>query len=245
MNPDTRHPTPDGGALPAAKVHSPLHPNLPASPPAIWTAFARVSAWKSWVLILEFLVIALLGVTVVTLAGREPDVVTIGPDGASTYVSRSVAGAALLRFLAEQKGQVPDVAVVHFTRDFLTHFLGTNSSTIRASFPAALAMMNTSLSARYQHEADAKKLVESVEHSGVRTDLAIEDVTLVERAADLLHVRARVARVKSRLSDGSDPWSDALDVDLVEKGARRSAAHPDGLQIVDVQVRASNGAPRN
>jgi hypothetical protein len=209
----------------------------PGSPPAVWTAFARAGAWKSWILVAQFVVIGILLTSNLRLGARAPDVVTIAPDGTSTYLAREVAGEALLRFLAEQKGQVPDVAVVHFTREFLTHFLGTNSSTVRAAFPAALAMMAPPLSARYAKEAEAKRLVESLERAGVRTDLSVEEVTLVERTADLLHVRARVSRVKARLVDGADPSTDALDVDLVEKTVARSSARPDGLQILDVQVR--------
>ncbi len=187
----------------------------PGTPPAVWTAFARTNAWKSWLVVAQLGVIALLGLTLVKAVSRDPDVVTIAPDGTSTYVSRSVAGAALVRFLAEHKGEVPDVAVLHFTREFLVHFLGTNSSTVRASFPAALAMMAPTLAAKYGEEANAKKLLESLERAGIRTDLSVDDVTLVERADSYLHVRARVVRVKSRLADGSDPATDALTVDLV------------------------------
>ena len=228
----------------ASSNESPAAPTrfLPArpplgTPPAVWAAFARASAWKTWLLIAELGVIAILLLTVLKLASRDPDVVTIGPEGTSTYLGRSVAGEALLRFLAEQKGQPPDVAVVHFTREFLEHFLAFNSSTIRAAWGQALQAMAPPLKAKVERDSKGQKLVETLEHAQVRTDLIIDAIDLVERSPALLHVRAGVTRTQSRLSDASTPTTDALAVDLVLAVVSRSPAKPDGLEIVEVRVR--------
>ncbi len=208
----------------------------PGSPPAIWAAFARASAWKSWVIAIELAVIVLLVLANARLARTEPDVVLISPDGKSTYLQRSIAGEALRNFLAEQKGQPPDVAVVHFTVEFLKRFLALNSSTIREAWPEALAQMAPGLREKLQREAEAQKLVPMLEAAQVRTEIAVEDVTLVERTQSLLHVRATVRRTRSRLADGASPTSDAVQVDLVEKILPRTAARPDGLEIVEARL---------
>src|SRR5215470_1199769 len=95
--------------------------NLPASrrnlgPPAIWTAFARQGAWKSWVLIFQFFVIALLILANVRLSQKPPDIVVVAPDGKSSYLTPSSAEDALLRFLADQKQEHNDLTVHHYNR---------------------------------------------------------------------------------------------------------------------------------
>ncbi len=82
----------------------------PGSPPAIWTAFARQAAWREWVIAALVALNALTIVAAVRVARKDPDVVLVAPDGKSSYVPRSVANDALLRFLAEQKQQPSDVA---------------------------------------------------------------------------------------------------------------------------------------
>ncbi len=53
-------------------------------PPAIWAAFSRQSAWKSWVIAAQLVVIVLLVFVALALAKkREPDVVVVQPDGKS------------------------------------------------------------------------------------------------------------------------------------------------------------------
>src|SRR5208282_5482203 len=119
-----------------------------AHPPAIWAAMARQAQWKSWALVLAFALCALEGLVVLKLARKEPDIVLIAPDGRSTYVSRSVAGDALVRFLDEQRQQPSDVTIVHFTRDFLRHFFATDSLGYDASFREALGMLSTGFGER-------------------------------------------------------------------------------------------------
>src|SRR3954471_3033447 len=84
----------------------------PGSPPAIWTAFARQAAWREWVIVALLALNALTIVAAVRVARKDPEVVVVAPDGKSSYVPRSVASEALLRFLAEQKQQPSDVTVV-------------------------------------------------------------------------------------------------------------------------------------
>lgn len=205
-----------------------------ASPPAIWAHFARQAAWKDWVIAALLL---LNGVTVLAgarLAGKQPDVVTIGSDGKSTFVPREVASAALLNFIAEQRQQPSDATVVHFTRDFVRLALSANSSTVDSTWPEALSMMGEQLSKRLKQESEAKKLIESYKAVHVKSALNIDDIVLVERTKDLLQVKATVQRIKSSLIDESRGGvSERLVVDLVERIVPRTAARPDGLEIVD------------
>lgn len=204
------------------------------NPPAIWATFAQQAAWKDWV------IAALLALNVVTvlasarLAAKEPDVVLIAPDGKSTYLNASTASAALMDFVANQKQQPSDVTVVHFTKDFLRLALAANSSTIDSTWADALSMMGEQLSKRLKEESAAKKLLESYKAIRVRSALQIEDIVLVERTRELLQVKATVNRVKSSLLDEAHAGlSERLVVDLVERVVPRTAARPDGLEIVD------------
>src|ERR1700674_1235241 len=101
--------------------------------PAIWTAFAQQAAWKDWVIAALLILNAITLLASARLAARPPDVVLVGADGKSTYVSRSMASTALLDFVAEQKQQPSDLTVVRFTRDFVRLALSANSSTIDAT----------------------------------------------------------------------------------------------------------------
>ena len=214
-----------------------------AAPPAIWAHFAQQAAWKDWV------IAALLLLNVVTvlagarLAAREPDVVVVGPDGKSSYVARSMASAALLDFIAEQKQQPSDVTVVHFTKDFLRASLAANSTTIVSTWADALSMMGEQLSKRLKLESESKKLLESYKAVRVRSALNIQDIVLVERTRDLLQVKATVERIKSSLLDESRAGvSERLVVDLVERIVPRTVARPDGLEVVDWHI-AQQAAP--
>ena len=204
------------------------------SPPAVWALFAQQAAWKDWV------IAALLVLNVATmlagarLAAREPDVVLVAADGKSTYVSRSIASAALLDFIAEQKQQPSDVTVVHFTKDFLRVALSANSSTIDSTWSEALSMMGEQLSKRLKQESEAKKLLESYKALRVKSSLRIKDIVLVERTRDLLQVKATVERIKSSLLDESRAGiSEHLVIDLVERIVPRTGLRADGLEIVD------------
>jgi len=204
-----------------------------SSPPAIWSAFARQAAWKSWVLLLQLAIIVLLVVCVIGLSHKEPDVVLVTPDGKSTYVNRSVAGDALVRFLADQKQQPSETTVVHFTKDFLNAFLAVNSSTIESAWAASLTMMTPSLRAKMAKEAGAQKLVETFKLMQIQTHLTIEDLALVERFERAMHVRATVARHNKGLLDDRVDATDKLVVDLILVVVPRSPNSPDGLQVAE------------
>jgi len=206
---------------------------LPARPPAIWAAFARQGAWKNWFLGLQFALNFMLVVAAIGFSRREPDVVLVDPDGKSTYVNRSIAGDALVRFLAEQRQQPSDVTVAHFTHAFLNTFLAINSTTIDAAWPEALSMMDAPLRDRISREATAQKLLETYRLARVRTDITVDELTLVERHGNVLHVRAVVTRRKESLDGAKSPTKDRLQVDLVERVVTRTPAEPDGLQIAE------------
>jgi hypothetical protein len=191
----------------------------------------RQAQWKSWALVLAFALCALEGLVVLKLARKEPDIVLIAPDGRSTYLNRSVAGDALLRFLEEQRQLPSDVTVFHFTRDFLQHFFAADSVSYDASFREALGMLSSGFRDRVAKEAAATRLLESVRASHTRATLAFESLVVVERTRDALQLRAVLQRRTEALSDGALLSTDRLEVELYESIVPRSAAHPDGLLI--------------
>jgi hypothetical protein len=209
----------------------------PGHPVAVWDAFARQAAWKSWVLVV---LVALLGLSLllnVRLATRPPEFVVVeDPGGRSTLVRQSIATDELLRFLA-QRTRPPDLAVLRFTRDFLQQAFAVNSLTIHGAWPQALSMMTPALRARVEREAAASRLVETYAAAQVRTDLKIEDVVVLQRSDALLHVRATIARRKAPLAGGGEAIDDRLNVDLVEEFVPASPEHPDGVAVAEWQVR--------
>jgi hypothetical protein len=210
----------------------------PGTPPAVWAAFARAAGWKNWVLCFQFVVIALLLLANMRLVRKEPDIVLITPDGKSSYVERDVAQAALLQFLAEQKGQPSTVTVLHFAREFLTFAQAVNSSTFEQAWVEALSLMSPGLRERFQKATDAQKLVEAHQAMQVRTELSFEEVKVVEQTSNLFHVRAIAARSKSNLVDGSGASSDRLSSDLVLRVVPRTQQRPDGLEVVEWRLKA-------
>ncbi len=206
----------------------------------MWAAFARQGAWKSWVLVFQFFLIGLLILANIRLSQKPADIVVVAPDGKSTYLTPSIAGEALARFLADQKQQPSDLTVLHFTRDFLSLALAVNSSTIETAWPMALSMMSAPLRARISKEAAEQKLLETYKVAQVRTELKVEDVSVLERADSLLHLRARVSRTKSGILDGGGPVGDRLEVDIVERVVPRSIDKPDGLELADFNVKVAN-----
>ena len=209
----------------------------PGSPPAIWTAFARQAAWREWVIAALVALNALTIVAAVRVARKDPDVVLVAPDGKSSYVSRSVANEALLRFLAEQKQQPSDVTVVHFTREFLQLALAINSSTIDSAWRDALALMGTQLRERFSTAAAGQKLLETYKLARVRTILSVDSIELVDHSSSLLHVRAVVTRKKGTLlAENAPNDEDRLSVELVERVVPRTSARPDGLEVVELRI---------
>lgn len=209
----------------------------PGTPPAVWAAFARAAGWKNWVLSFQFVVIALLLLANMRLARQEPDVVLVTPDGKSSYVGRGVAEAALLQFLAEQKGQPGTVTVTHFTKEFLTLAQAVNSSTFKQAWAEALDLMSPGLRERFQMASDAQKLVEVHQAMQVRTELRFEEVNVVEQSGNLFHVRATAARSKSNLVDGSGTSTDRLSSDLVLRVVPRTQQRPDGLEVIEWRLK--------
>ncbi len=214
-------------------VRTSSSPRAAGAPPAIWAAFLRQGAWKNWVLVGQMALIALLVLVNMRMATRAPDVVVVGPDGKGQYLDRRVASDALLSFIQEQKGQPSDVTVTRFTRDFVTRALAINSSTVAEAWPEALGMMAPELRARLEQESTAQKLIETYRLAQVRTRLTFDDLDLVERTRELLHVRATVTREKHGLLDRRTPTVDRLHVDLVQRVVPRSAARPDGLEVLE------------
>jgi hypothetical protein len=117
-----------------------------------------------------------------------------------------VATDALLKFLAERT-RPPEVAIVRFTRDFLHLALAINSSTIEASWPAALAMMAPELRSRVAAEAASSRLVETWRLAQRKTELTFEEVVLEDRTPSLLAVRATLLRKTGPLVEGAGPSS--------------------------------------
>ena len=220
----------------------------PGSPPAIWSAFARQAAWREWVIAALLALNAVTIVAAVRVARKDPDVVLVAPDGKSTFVPRTIANDALLRFLAEQRQQPSDVTVVHFTREFLQLALAINSSTIDGAWHDALALMGSQLRERFSEAAAGQKLLETYKLAKVRTSLSVESIDLVDRNSVLLQVRAVVTRKKGSLLSETGPGDeDHLSVELVERVVPRSSARPDGLEIVELRITplqtASSAAP--
>jgi len=218
--------TPRATLRPSPKSRPPDHPS------AVWTAFARQGQWKSWVIAAQLLLMALLTLAAMQLARKPPDIVLVDPDGRSTYVSPSVAGQELTRWLAERRQLPSDVTVAHFSREFLRRFLGVNSTTIESEWPEALAMMAPALRARMQAEATKQKLVETYRAAQVAAEVDIQRLELVEQMDRAVHVRAQVARTKRPLA-GGQVTVDTLAVDLVLDVVPRTAAAPDGLEIAE------------
>src|SRR5438105_61695 len=209
----------------------------PGSPPAIWRAFARQAAWREWVIAALLALNALTIIAAVRVARKDPDVVLVAPDGKSSYVPRSVANDALLRFLAEQKQQPSDVTVVHFTREFLQLALAINSSTIDDAWRDALALMGSQLRERFSTAAAGQKLLETYKLARVRMMLSVDSIELVDRTSLLLHVRAIVTRKKgSILAENGPTDEDRLSVELVERVVPRTSARPDGLEVVEMRI---------
>jgi len=205
----------------------------PGSPPAVWAAFVAQGRWKSWTLVGLLGLLALQSLAVIRLATRPPEVVLVDAAGAATPVRRTVATDALLKFLAD-KTRPPDVAVVRFTRDFLRLVLGLNSSTIDASWPAALAMMAPELRARVEAEAARTRLVETWRAAQRRIDLSFDEVVLEDRAPGALTIRATLTRRTTPILEGSGASStDRVRVELVARSVTPTLDRPDGLEVAE------------
>ena len=193
----------------------------------------------------QFFIIALLILANIRLSQKAPDIVVVAPDGKSTYLTPSVAGDALVRFLADQKQEPSDLTVLHFTRDFLQVALAVNSSTIENAWPKALSMMAASLRTRVAKESSEQKLIETYKLARVRTELVIEDISVLERVDPLIHLKATVSRLKSEIPDGSAISRDRVEVDLIERRVPRSVDKADGLELIDFHTRVVHSGSRN
>jgi hypothetical protein len=205
--------------------------------PAVWTAFANASRWKSWALLGQFVLNVLLIFVALRVAKTDPDVVVVAEDGKSTYVPRAVAGSALVRFLESEKQKPSDVTVLHFTAEFLDAFFAVNSSTLDAAFPKALGMMDARLKGAVAREYADGKVLETYRLAQVRSQLAIGELLVLQKTDSLIHLSAKLERKRSSLVDGSRPSTDALEVELVERVVPRTAERPDGLEIAELSVR--------
>ena len=205
----------------------------PGSPPAVWAAFVAQGRWKSWTLVVLMGLVALQSLAVIRLATRPPEVVLLDAAGDATPIRRTVATDALLKFLAD-KTRPPDVAVVRFTRDFLHLALAVNSSTIDASWPAALVMMAPELRARLDAEAARTRVVETWRLAQRRTDISFDEIVLEDRTPSLLTVRATLTRRTGPLVEGAGPTStDRVRVELVARSVTPTIDRPDGLEVAE------------
>jgi hypothetical protein len=222
-------------SLPKLRTESP-DPRPPGAPGAVWDAFARQAAWKNWALIFLLGLLLLSLLANVRLVSRAPEFVVVeNPGGKATYVRRGVATDALLKFLAD-KTKPPEISVVRFTRDFVQLAFGINSSTIDANWPQALAMMTAPMRERVSKQTDSAKLLDTYRAAQIRSDLAIEDILLIEQTPTLLHVKTTLSRRKGPLLGGGPFTTDRLAVDLVEAIVSVSPEHPDGLAIAEWQI---------
>jgi len=224
-----------------ARTQRVLLPNVARthrSPPAIWAAMVAQGRWKSWALVLTFGLCALEALVALRLATRPPDVVLVAPDGSGTYVSASVAGEALLRFLREQRQVPSDVTVLHFTREFARRFFALDAATVETSFPEALAMMTPGLREPIAKQATETKLVDGVRASRTRVSQTFEAVDLLEQTEQAVRVRLALRRRTEALDDGRLLSEDWLEVDLLEWIVPRTPAHPDGLVVGQLTTRA-------
>jgi hypothetical protein len=201
------------------------------SPPAIWAAMVAQGRWKSWALVLAFGLCALEALVALRLATRPPDIVLVTPDGQGTYLSPSIAGQALLRFLREQRQLPSDVTVLHFTREFARRFFALDAVTAETSFPEALAMMAPGLRDPIARQAVDTKLLEGALASRTRVALTFEAVDLLEQTEQAVRVRLVLRRRTEALDDGKHLSEDRLEVDVLEWIVPRTPAHPDGLVV--------------
>jgi hypothetical protein len=224
----TPAPLPSPDPRPAAAAAA-----LAASPPAIWRAFARQGAWKTWV------IVALLGLNCLSLianiqlASRPPGFVLVDAEtGDATLVKHSVSTSALLAFIADAT-KPPEATILRFTQKVLHLMLAVNSSTIDTSWPAALDMMAPSLRKKLEAEAAQQKLIETYKNAQRKTDITFEDVRLVDREKGLLAVRAVMKRrVAPLLETGGGPAAeDRIQVELVEEIVAPTYEHPEGLRV--------------
>jgi glycine/D-amino acid oxidase-like deaminating enzyme len=207
----------------------------PGHPVAVWSAFARQGAWKSWVMAMLLLLLSLQALALIHLAKREPDVVLVEPDGKSTYVQRSLAGEALARFLSEQRQAPSDITIQRFTSEFLRSFVAVNSATVEEEWKRALGMMAPSLRARMEKEEQAQRLVEGYRAAGVETKVQLQSLELVERTEGAIHVRATLLRRRqsSHKPVEGQEVEDRLVANLIAKVVPRSPASPDGLEVAE------------
>lgn len=206
-------------------------PEVFRHPPAVWAALVRQGQWKSWALVLLLALCLLQGLVMLRLVRQEPDIVLIAPDGQSTYLPRSVAGPALVRFLDEQRQRPSDVTVVHFTKDFLQHFFALHPTMAEASFAEALGMLTPALRERLSREVQQTKLLERVRASGTRAAVELEALDIAERTDGALRLEAVLLRRTLRFGDDAPLAVERLRVGLVEAIVPRTAAHPDGLLV--------------
>jgi hypothetical protein len=180
---------------------------------------------------------AILALTALGLSKQPPDIVVLGPDGTSTYVERSVATDALVRYLAELKHEPTDLAVQAFSRRYLQLALAINSSTIEEAWPEALALMGPGLREKMKTLAERNKLLETYKLANVRTALDVRELRTVQRVGDLWHVTAKVTRRKAGLLSEHAQHTDEVEVDLVLQAVPRSPERPDGLELYSWTLR--------
>ncbi len=219
-----------------AKTQLPGTRRPPEAPPAVWAAFVAQGQWRNWTLVGLLGLVGLQSLAIIRLVTRPPEVVLVDAGGEATPVRRSVATDALLAFLAE-RSRPAEASVVRFTRDFIHHAIGVNSSTIDAAWPQALAMMAPDLRTRLEAEAARTRLVDTWRLAQRKTELSFEEIVVEDRTPELLSIRARLQRRTGPLIAGAGPTStDRVQVDLVARVVPPTLARPDGLEVAEWRV---------
>jgi hypothetical protein len=201
-------------------------------PAAIWTAFALQGRWKNFVLAAQLALQFCLIWVCFAVAKTKPDVVVVGADGSSTYVDAAVAPEALRDFLRTHQGKPSDIAVTAFVERFLKLTQAIHSATVADAWTEALTLMAPGLADKMQVEAASQKAIEAYQLMGVRMDIRIDSIALIERQGDKAQIRVGVHRSKRRLASPTTVEEESYQVDLVLHETPRSRQRPDGLEVL-------------
>jgi hypothetical protein len=191
---------------------------------------------------LQLCTIALLALGLLATSKKQPDVVLLSSDGKGTYVARTAASEALVRFLDDQRRVPPDFEVASFSRGFLEKCVAVNSSTIDEAWGDCLDRMDDSLKRRSQEDAAKNKLINTYKLAQVRTHLGFDELALVERSGGMLHLHAALTRTRMALLGAEAQTTDHLEVELFERVVPRGVNRPDGLEVADWRLREVVGA---
>ena len=208
-----------------------------ASPPAVWTAFARMGRFRTWGLALSLIANILIALVAIGAFARDPDVVMVDASGKPTYISSAVAGDQLVQWLHQHAGAPTDPEVAWFVRDFLHDFLAINSTTVEDDLVDAMGMMAPRFRSDFAKALAKQNLIKVYTLAAIRSRLDYQTLQIVERKHGHIHVTAQLARTKSSLvKPKAAPVKEELKVDLVLDRVARTPHTPAGLTVGFVRV---------